>query len=294
MSLAIACASGGYRVAFIQGVLDVLEGANLRADAYAGTSGSVIPAALAAIRQHEQYGLAYLKGMLEYKSLGRGMSGVFLESIRVWESRVRQQVWQPGRPRLVIPVSAVVTSEAAEKTQGDAETSRRLGRNLLLASARHDRSWVSAYLRLELFDTQSADPGLRLRPENFSEVAYASSRMLHAWDIPAWIENRPYIDASYTCSCPALELASMGYDEIIAISPECGPFYHDLFSTREILADWQGTPIHTIQPNVDLKVFGVQCTQATKEGLLAAYHHGEEISHRFLARWRQQTSSVCH
>lgn len=281
MSLAIACASGGYCVAFIQGVLSVLEKANIKADVYAGTSGSVIPAALAAIGLHNRHGLAYIKGLLEYKSLGKGMSGVFLESIRIWEPLIREQVWQPGRPRLVVPVSAVLTSEAAGQTQGKAF--RRLGRNLLLASARHDSRWVSAHLSLELFDTHAADASLCLTPDNYNEVAYASSRMLHAWDIPAWIEDRPYIDASYTCSCPALELAAMGYDAVIAISPECGPFYHDLFNIREIPPVWGDTVIHIIQPDVDLKEFGVHCTQATEDGLLATYHLGEEKGLKFLS-----------
>ena len=292
MSLAIACASGGYRVSFSQGVLSALERAKIRADVCAGTSGSVIPAALAAIRRHDQYGLAYLNGLLEYKSLSEGMSGVFLESIRVWEPLIREQLWQPGRPSLVVPVSAVTSLEAAEQTQG--KTSRRLGRNLLLAAARHDPGWTTAHLRLELFDTHGADPGLRLDPGSFKEVAYASSRMLHAWDIPAWIDQRPYIDASYTCSCPALELADIGCQEIIAISPECGPLYHDLFGTQEILPVWHGTLINIIRPDVDLKVFGVECTQATEAGVLAAYRLGEAKRLRFLSEWKQPTDSIRH
>jgi hypothetical protein len=294
MPLAIACASGGYRVAFIQGVLNTLEKAKIKADVYAGTSGSVIPAALAAIGQHEQHGLAYIKGLLEYKSRGMGMSEVFLESIREWEPFICPQLWQRGSPRLVVPVSAVMTSEAAQQTQGNAKVSRRLGRNLLLASARHDRSWVNANLSLELFDAHATNPSSRLTADNFHDVAYASSRMLYAWDLPAWIEERPYIDASYTCSCPALELAAMGYGEVIAISPEYGPFYHDLFSTREIPAVWHDTPIHTIQPDIDLKELGVHCTQTTEAGLLNAYRHGEEKGLTFLSKWRQYTYSVCH
>ncbi len=192
--------------------------------------------------QHNLHGLAYIKGLMEYKSLGKGMSGIFLESIRVWEPLICEQVWQPGKPRLVVPVSAVVTPEATEQTQ--TKLSRHLGRRLLLAAACHDNSWPEAHLRQELFDTHASVSRLRLTSENFNEVAYASSRMLHAWDISAWIDHRPYIDASYTCSCPALELAAMGYDEIIAISPEYGPFYHDLFGTHEVPPVWHDTPIH--------------------------------------------------
>ena len=288
-SLAIACASGGYRVAFIQGALNILENANVKADVYAGTSGSVIPAALAAVGEHRRYGLNYIKGLLEYKSLGKGMSGVFLESVRVWEPFLRELVWQPGRPRFVVPVSAVVTAEATEQTQGTA--ARRLGRNLLLAAARHDNSWARTHLHLSLFDTRAASLLLRLTLYNFSEVAYASSRMLHAWDTPAWIAGRPYIDGSYTCSCPALELAAMGYDEIIAISPECGTLFHDLFGTSEIPMVWHDTAIHIIQPDVDLKALGIDYTQASHGGLLAAYHHGEEQGRKFLYKWGRTAGS---
>ena len=284
MSLAIACASGGYRVAFIQGVLSQLENATIKADAYAGTSGSVMLAVLAAIGQHNRHSLAYVKGLLEYKSLGKGMSGVFLESLRVWEPLVREQVWQPGRPRIVVPVSAVATLEAAKQTEGKA--ARRLGRSLLLSAARHDMRWVKTHLRQELFDTHAANPGLRLTPDNFNEVAYASSCMLHAWDIPARIAGRPYVDASYTCSCPALELAEMGYDEIIAISPECGPLHHDFFDAEEIPPVWHDAPIRRIQPDVDLNDFGVNYTQATEEGLLAACQLGEEKGGEFLSGWK--------
>lgn len=285
MALAVACASGGYRVAFVQGVLSALERANIKADAYAGTSGSVIPAALAAVGQHEQYGLAYLKGLKDYKSLGKGMSGVFLESIRFWEPLISRQLWQPGKPRLIVPVSAVVTPEAAEQTQGTG--ARHLGRNLLRASVSRDSSWVAAHLNMELFDSQAAGPRSRLTPENFKEVAYASSRMLHAWDIPAWIEGRPYIDGSYTCCCPALELAAMGYDEVIAISPEHGPFYHDLFGTDEIPPTRHETSIRAVQPDVDLQTLGVNYTQTTESGLRQAYRHGEEKGLTFLEEWRQ-------
>ncbi|MBK8021163.1 MAG: hypothetical protein IPK19_06940 [Chloroflexi bacterium] len=290
MSLAIACASGGYRVAFVQGVLSALERADVRADAYAGTSGSVIPAALAAIGRHDHHGLAYIEGLLEYKSLGKGMSGVFLESIQYWGTLVREQLWQPARPRLVLPASAVVTQEAADQVQTHA--SCHLGRRLLMEAARHDKHWANLHLRLELFDTHPVNSGRRLTPDNFAEVAYASSRMLHAWAVPAWIEDRPYVDASYTCSCPALELADMGYDEVVAITPECGPFYHDLFGTEEIPRVWKGTPVYIIQPEVDLTDFGVLCTQADEDGLHEAYRLGEakglQFLSGFISGWRQR------
>ena len=54
--------------------------------------------------------------------------------------------------------------------------------------------------------------------------------MLHAWDIPAWINEKPYIDASYTCLCPVIEMIDAGYKQVIAINNEPGIFYLLQFS----------------------------------------------------------------
>jgi hypothetical protein len=282
MTLAVACSSGGYRVAFIQGVLDALETAGLHADAYGGTSASVIPAALTAVGSHRENGLKFVKGMLAHKALGRGMSGVMQESIADWGPFVRERLWQPGQPRLCVPVSAVVTAEAASHTQG--ETARHLGRKLLLAAAHGNRNWAETHFKLMLFDTESDDPTTRLTADNFDAVAYASSRMLHAWDVPAWIGEQAVIDGSYTCSCPALEMAQWGYDEVIAISAEHGPLHHDLFG-EPVIPDWYDTtPIHVIRPDVDLLDLGVDYTQASEKGLLEAFRHGENKGREFLSK----------
>jgi hypothetical protein len=280
LTLAIACASGGYRVAFTMGVLTALEQAGLRADAYAGTSASVIPAALAAVGDIGSVAHDYAKAMLDYKTLGKGMSGVALESLTVWGPLLHERLFQPGMPRFCIPVSTVMTTQAVDQTQSS--QARRLGRNLLLAAARHDSSWAKAHLKLELFDTQATDPSLCLTPDNFDAVAYASTRMLHAWDIPAWIAGRAYVDGSYTCMCPARELAALGYDEVIAISTEIGSLHTDLFANEEVPDHWHNVPIRLIRPDIDPKDLGADFTDATAAGLLATYRHGEEKGQTFL------------
>ena len=98
---------------------------------------------------------------------------------------------------------------------------------------------------------------LGLDASNFEEVAYATSRMLHAWDIPAWINGKPYVDASYTCLCPAIEMIEAGYQKVIAIANEPGTLYRDMFQLEEIPGNYQGVDIYIIRPDVDPQEFGV-------------------------------------
>ena len=69
-----------------------------------------------------------------------------------------------------------------------------------------------------IFDT-AGEGKTKLRRENFEEVAYASTRMLHAWDEPAEIAGEAYVDASYTCSCPVYEVVALGYKKIVVAAP---------------------------------------------------------------------------
>ncbi|MEH1919932.1 MAG: hypothetical protein V7L07_02415 [Nostoc sp.] len=41
--------------------------------------------------------------------------------------------------------------------------------------------------------------------------------MLHVW-----IDGKPFIDASYSCLCPAIAMLEAGYQEVIAIAREQG------------------------------------------------------------------------
>ncbi|MGL5834579.1 MAG: hypothetical protein ACRC1Z_15290, partial [Waterburya sp.] len=63
-SMAIACASGGFKAIFVHGVLSAFEEANLKANAYAAASGSVISSAWAAIGKARESGMNYwLEGL---------------------------------------------------------------------------------------------------------------------------------------------------------------------------------------------------------------------------------------
>lgn len=280
-SLAIACASGGFKSVFVHGVLSALEMAGVRADAYAAASSSVFPAICAAIGQADEIGLRYWRGALHTLNLpGNGMSEVVLQSIADSSHLLHQHLFQPGVPRLLIAVSAVRTMAGAELTQGDG--ARRLGRKLLLSAAQRDRTWVDEHLSPVLFDTTASDDEWRLTPENIDEVIYASTRMLHAWTIPAAIENHAYVDASYTCLCPALETARRGYRTIIAVVNEPGPVYTDMFQNALIPDEWNGIPIHIIQSDRDLATMGANFTTITEAGLVSVYDYGKTKGREFL------------
>jgi hypothetical protein len=280
-SLAIACAVGGFKGVFVHGVLSAFETANLRANVYAAASSSVFPAASAAIGQANEIGLKYWGGALHtLQQPGNGMSEAVLQSIADSIHLVRGRLFSPGVARFIIAASAVITGEGIEQAQGDG--ARRLGRRLLLLAARGDRSWADQHLRVHLFDSAAAAEGHRLSGDNIAAVIYASTRMLHAWTIAAWVDGKAYIDASYTCACPAIEMAQLGYNEVVAIGTEPGALYRDMFRREPIPERWEGASIHIIRPDVDLATMGADFTDVTEEGLLAVYEYGKEKGREFL------------
>jgi hypothetical protein len=279
-TLAVACASGSFKGAFVHGVLNALEVTQIRADAYAAASSSVIPTAWAAISKIKELGVDYwFAGLKFLQQENIGMSQVVFGGIKNF-SPPKNKLFTSETPAYFVAASAVITQEAEEETQS--EKARRLGRKLLLLAAKKDRSWVNENLQTVLFSTCSNHRNSFLDASNFDEVAYASCRMLHAWDIPAWIADKPYIDASYTCMCPALEMVEAGYNEVIAISNEPGKVYRDMFSLDEIPSNYKGAKIHVIKPDVELKDLGVDFTNATEAGLVAVYRHGEEKGREFV------------
>ncbi|MFL5628956.1 MAG: hypothetical protein ACJ788_25530 [Ktedonobacteraceae bacterium] len=282
-SLALACSVGGFKGVFVHGVLSAFEAAGLRADAYATASSSVFPAVCAAIGQSDEVGLRYWRSALHtLQQPGNGMSEVVLQSIADSRHLLHEQLFQAGVPRFIIATSAVKTTEGAEQTQGT--EARRLGRRLLLSAARRDRSWVDQHLQTHLFDTRATTEEHRLTVDNIDAVIYASTRMLHAWTLPAWIASRPYIDASYTCACPAIEMAQQGYQEVIAIATEPGILYRDIFQSEPIPTTYAGVPIHIVRPDIDLASTGTDFTSMTEEGMVVVYAYGKEKGREFLAK----------
>lgn len=280
-SLAIACSAGGFKGVFVHGVLSALEEAGVYADGYAAASSSVFPAIGAALREANEIGLRYWRSALHtLQQPGNGMSEVVLHSIAESSQPLHNFLLQPDMARFFIATSAVVTAEGAEQTQGDG--ARRLGRRLLVSAARGDSSWARQHLRKHVFDSAATNEAYRLTSENIEAVMYASTRMLHAWTIPATIAGQAFIDASYTCACPAIEMAQEGYKTVIAIATEVGPLYRDIFASEQIPDRWGKTPIHIIRPAQDLAKLGTGFTEVTDDGLVVVYEHGKEQGRAFL------------
>ena len=153
---------------------------------------------------------------------------------------------------------------------------------MLVSAGKRDRSWVDEHLQVALFSTNNPKGELHLNASNFEEVAYASSRMLHAWNIPAWIDGKPFIDASYTCLCPAIAMVEAGYQKVIAIANEPGTLYQDMFQLEPIPETYKGVRIHIIRPDVDPKEYEVNFTDSTEAGLVAVYQHGKHKGKEFV------------
>ena len=284
--VAVACGSGGFKCVFIHGVLSAFEEAGLSGSTYAAASASVAAGAFAAVGIAREVGVDYwLRARRVLDRPGAGMSDVVLQCIADYGPRIHVRLFEPSTPRFIVAANAVVTAEAAAQTQGAG--ARTLGRRLLVSAARGDRSWADANLSLQLFDSATAGMEDRLSAANFDSVAYASTRMLHAWTVPAWVAGRAYVDASYTCMCPAVEVGEAGPCEaVVAIAAEHGPLYRDLFGTEQLPAHVLDRPIHVVQPPRDLRDLGVDYTTATEDGLVAAYQLGEAQGRELVTRWQ--------
>jgi hypothetical protein len=291
-SLAIATPVGSFKGAFAHGVLTALEQCGIRADAYAAASSSVIPATWAALGQSADLGVDYWVAGWEALQLpNQNMSKVMQRGIRAFSRSLKSTLFDVATPTLYIATNAVVTTEAIELTQTD--RAKDLGKQLMLASARQDRSWVDQHLQFALFSTRSDHPQRQITANNYPAVAYASSRIMHAWDLPASIEGLPFVDAAYTCLCPALAMAKQGYREVIAISNEPGTLYQDMFHldavpdsyAYSIGGSWQHTKIHVVRPALHLRKLGVDFTKASPGGLVDTYQYGQECGHNFVRTW---------
>ncbi len=280
MNFGIAVASGTFKGVFGHGVLSTFEAEGILASSYSTVSSSVLSGGFAAIGQANAIGVDY---WIEVAGSNKSMSEIVLESIEKYGPILREKLFHPNTPRFLIGTSRVANQEAADLVQSP--QAKRLGKKLLLEAARQNSSWVKQNLEIQIYD--SKDPqkkDLLLKDDNFDEVAYASTRMLHAWEIPAQIQGQAYVDGSYTSSCLSKELADIGCDVIAAIGTEPGTFYRDLAKTQEIDKDIniQNTKLVLIQPPFDLATLGVDFTKASEEGLSQSYQLGIETGQSFL------------
>jgi hypothetical protein len=291
MKIGIACAAGTFKGVFVHGVLESLNSANFVADIYAAASSACIPAAYAAVGN-----LAPMGGPDEWIKMydfneknGRDVSKTIITSIHCHRDFLETNLFSEKTKRFGVAVSAVNTPEAAELTQGSG--ARRLGKQLLLATRKRDRSWADSNLTTKIFQSGFPASEFPITADNLTDVLYATTRMLHAWKTPASIDGLPCIDASYTCNCPAIELADMGCEEVIAITPEEGKLYRDFFQSCEIPDTYKGAKIHVIKPDINLANLGVDYMKATTKGFNSAFELGLKAGQHFIESWQKR---LCH
>ena len=280
-NFAIACMSGSLKGIFVQGVLTAFEEAGIKADAYASSSSSTVPASYAAIGEIRNQDHRHWADSDEIlKQPGNSMSNVILNGLELFSGKVIDRLRIGNISRLMIVCSYVSNKDAANETQSSSAVT--LGRKLIVQGARHISEWKDQNLELHVFDTQSNNKELKLTADNYKEVAYATTRMLHAWHIPATINDKPYIDGSYTCIVPIEPLADRGFQNIIAIATEPGEITKDFFSGEPIGSEWNNSNIYWIKPEINLKELGVDFTKATKEGIEKVFEYGIEKGKEFI------------
>ena len=280
-NFAIACMSGSLKGIFIQGVLTAFEEAEIKADAYASSSSSTVPASYAAIgeiRNQDHSGWADSDAILMQP--GNSMSDVILSGLEMHSGKIIDRLISGDISRLMIVCSYVRNKDAANEAQSNSAVT--LGRKLIIQGARHISEWKDQNLELHVFDTQSNIKKLKLTSDNYKEVAYATTRMLHAWHIPATINDMPYIDGSYTSLIPIEPLADRGFQNIIAIATEPGEITKDFFSGEPIGSKLNKSSIYWIKPEINLKELGVDFTKASKEGIEKVFEYGIEKGKEFI------------
>lgn len=272
-NLAISCTSGGYKNAFTQGVLTAFEENSLIANVYAACSSSALIAAFAAFSKIRKLDLTLWKNGYSISQEDCGdQSRAMLHTIKQLSPEIIDNLWASSSSRLLITTSFVRTNEAIIATQSD--SAKRLGQMLLLNALRHNPEWKNKNLEMKLFDTLPDLTTEQLTKENFNEVAYATTRMLHAWKRPAYINNQAYIDGSYTSHCPIQFLSNLKPQKIICICTEKDKIYSNIFGTEEIPSQMDNIHIDLIKPDFDLKDIGLDFYTITDDGLEKGYEHG--------------------
>jgi predicted patatin/cPLA2 family phospholipase len=278
--LAIATSSGGYKGVFIHGVLSLFEQKNFQADAYASCSSSALFSALASIKKINTISNSiWSEGNEIAKIKGNSQSNVQLMSINKLFPILKDELFKSPR-RYLVSTSFVKNENAALETQS--ELSVRLGRKLLIEAARNIETWRDENLEHHLFDTCNNSKTKLLTEENLKDVLYATTRMLHAWHIPAFVNEKPYIDGSYTSMCPVHSLAELEYEKIICITTENNQTKLDFFSDKYIPEKIGDSDIIFIKPDYNLSEIDVDFFKVTELGLDKAFQHGIEKAKEFL------------
>lgn len=278
---AIVGASGSFKGVFVQGVLKAFEKQKFYADAYASASSSSIPIALASIKSLISFDdLIYWKRMYSfYRNNGMDIAQAMLNEIASIAPQLKEKLLNSDK-ELLISLSEVISQEAAELTQSD--KARLLGKELLIATKRGNNAWAKENLKQIFASTQAKLNDIQLTELNLDSVLYATTRMMHAWKYPAEVDNRPMIDASYTCSCAAVEMLDRGFDNVIAIVPKTGKIPHNFFNTYFLNDHPKAHQIEIIQPHVDLKTIGLDYLKVKEGAFEIGFKMGVNAGNNFV------------
>ena len=280
---AITASSGGYKGVFIHGVLSLFEKEDFLAEAYGSCSSSALVAALANIKKVNTVSISiWNEGNEITKIPGNSQSNAQLFGIKKLLPVLESNLFDSSR-RFLVSTSFVKTKEAAVETQS--EKSRHLGLKLLIEAAKNITTWRDNNLEHHLFDTFKDNKTRQITRENLKDVLYATTRMLHAWHIAAYINGKPYIDGSYTSICPVIPVVELGYKKIICITTEHDKTKFDLFSDNYIPEIINDTKITFIKPDYNLVDIGVDFTKTSEMGLEKAFQHGVEKAKDFIKNY---------
>lgn len=267
--------SGGYKSVFTHGVLTAFEESNLTANVYTSCSSSTLITAFAAFKEIGKLDLTLWESGYKISQEDNGdQSQAMLKTIQRLSPEIMNNLWKPTTSRLLITTSHVKTDAAVAVTQSD--TAKRFGQILLLNALRHKSEWKDENLELVLFDTHLNPRTKHLTKENFNDVAYATTRMLHAWKIPAFIDNQAYIDGSYTSYCPIDFLVKLKPERIVCICTEREKQFFNIFDNEDIPSQIDGICIDFIKPDFNLKDIGLDFYTISNDGLENGYKHGYE------------------
>lgn len=275
-NIAIVSESGTFKGVFTQGVLDAFEEYKIEPYMIGCSSSSTVSGCFFTAGISRKMGLQYWKDVVSMRINGHSMSDITFKSIEKYSHHVKSKILKESKINLAIATSFVFNKEGAKITQG--KQSKRLGKKLLISSLRRDNSWTKENLRKVIFSNNTFSNFTKITDTNFEEVLYSTSRMMHEWDVPAWIDGKPYIDASYTCSCMVDDVALIdNIDSIIVIGINPEGVYSDIFMNKKITAkDYKNVDVKFILPKYDLKEVGVDYTMASIDGIEKAYNHGYE------------------
>lgn len=274
-NIAICCMSGGYKSVFTHGVLTAFEENNLAANVYTSCSSSTLITAFAAFKEIGKLDLTLWESGYKISQDDNGdQSQAMLQSIQRLSPEIMNNLWKPTSSRLLITTSHVKTDSAVAVTQSD--TAKRFGQMLLLNALRHKSEWKDENLELVLFDTHLHPRTKQLTKDNFNDVAYATTRMLHAWKIPAFIDNQAYIDGSYTSYWPIDFLVKLKPERIVCICTEREKQFFNIFGNEEVPSQIDGICIDFIKPDFNLKDIGLDFYTISDDGLKNGYKHGYE------------------